>query len=127
MKWAEELTGQNVCMMYTEAGYAKVIQAHGFTLQGWPLKVLRLPAAISLMHKLTTLEETLKAQECMWVQLSDKELKVQLVKDAERREMEPGRMKRKRSGSNTKGMAKKAKVKPIIDSDSNAQEDKEVY
>ena len=79
------------------------------------------------MHELTTLEETLKAQECTLVQLSDKELKEQLVKDAEMREMEPGRMKRKRSGSNTKGMAKKAKVRPIIDSDSNAEEDKEVY
>ena len=79
------------------------------------------------MHELITLEETLKAQECTLVQLSDKELKEQLVKDAEMREMEPGRMKRKRSGSNTKGMAKKAKVRPIIDSDSNAEEDKEVH
>ena len=66
-------------------------------------------------------------QECAWVQLSDEELKEWLVKDAERWEMEPGGMKRKRSGSNTKSMAKKVKVRPIIDSDSNAEEDKEVY
>ena len=59
--------------------------------------------------------------------MSDKELKEWLVQDAERWEMEPGGMKWKRSGSNTKGMAKKVKVRPIIDSDSNAEEDKEVY
>ena len=90
-------------MMYTEAGYAEVVQAHGFTLQGWPLQVFKSPAAISLMHELTTLKETLKVQECMWVQLSDKELKEWLVKDTERWEMEPGGMKQKRSESNTKG------------------------
>jgi len=43
--------------------------------------------------------------------------------------MEPGGMKQKRSGSNnTKGMVKKAKgsqLGPVVDSDSNAEEDNE--
>ena len=56
---------------------------------------------------------------CMWVQLS--------YEDAERWEMEPGRTKQRRSGSNTKGMVKKAKVRPIVDSDSKAEEENAVY
>jgi len=47
--------GQKVHMIYSEGGYAKIIQTHGFTLEGWPLKVFRLLATISSIYELTTL------------------------------------------------------------------------
>ncbi|KIJ39949.1 hypothetical protein M422DRAFT_257271 [Sphaerobolus stellatus SS14] len=132
---------KDIRVIYSEAGYDRLVLKHGFALEGWPLSKFRAPGDISSIEELEALESALENGVCCWIEQTDEELKevrerMEVHKKARKKKApvegdmsdsetsDAGSGKRKRSAKvkDARSVKKRRVSAATVDSDSNVSD-----